>query len=218
MNKKVTIIAMSVVMLIIAVVIGCAPMQFVALKNPEVKTTTFNKVMVMTLLKNLNYLEPFEDEIVKMFNMSGIKAVSGLDYFNPMKQYKFPEMKAKIDSLGIQGVLFITVKKSNHQQYIPPSTTVMAYPGYYGFYDGFYPGFYGGWGFSADVVSTPGYWQTITDVDFNLYLYVNDATQAMWTAEASVEDPQSTSITAQRIAEKIIASWKKDGIIQVQTK
>ena len=218
MNKRVTIIAMSIVILIIAIVIGCAPMQFMAIKNPEVKTTTFNKVMVMTLIKKLNYLEPFEDEMVKMLNESGVKAVSGLDYFNPMKQYKFPDMKAKIDSLGIQGVLFITVKMSNHEQYVPPSTTVMGYPGYYGFYDGFYPGFYGGWGFSADVVSTPGYWETITDVDFNLYLYVNDGAQPLWTAQADVESPQSTSITAQRIAEKVIGSWKKLGIVQSQSK
>ena len=98
------------------------PLNLTTWKNPDLHSQV-SKVVVMPLFEKLEYLKPFEQNVVAMFRNKGLKSIGSLEFLNPGKKYEINEIKKKCDSLGADGILvFIYNGTEKTQSYVAPTT------------------------------------------------------------------------------------------------
>jgi hypothetical protein len=182
------------------------PVTLTSWKNND-DPAKVSKVVVMALFGKLEYTKPVEQSVAACFNKMGLKSIEALDFLNPTRKYEEAEIKAKMDSLGADGILVFTYKGTDvSKNYVPAS--------YYGYYGG--PWGYGGYGWGGGV-TYGGYWSTTKVVNIKASLYPTSTTTtkgALWTADITVTDPHYIDEAATNMAIKIFADFQKNGVIK----
>ena len=187
------------------------PLNLTTWKNPDLHAQV-SKVVVMPLFEKLEYLKPFEQNVVAMFRNKGLKAIGSLEFLNPGKKYEINEIKKKCDSLGADGILvFIYEGTDKTQSYVAPTTY---YNGYYGGYGGYWGGGYWGGGYYGAAVTTGGYWESTAVVKLTANLYVKGSKDPLWTGYINVTDPKYIDQAGQLVGGTICADWKKENLIK----
>jgi hypothetical protein len=187
------------------------PMTLTTWKNPD-NHSQVTKVAVMPLFEKLEYLKPFEQNVVSVFNNKGLKSIGSLDFLNPSKKYEINDVKKKCDSLGVDAILlFIYEGMDKTQSYVAPTTY---YNGYYGGYGGYWGGGYWGGGYYGATVTTGGYWETTAVFHLTAQLYVKGSKDPLWTGYLTVTDPTHIDQTGYMVGGTIFADWKKENLIK----
>ena len=172
-----------------------------------------------------------ESEVAKDFNERGVTATAASDMFQP-GQYdtdrdgkvddpNFREKAvAKLQELGFDAVMIITVKDVTKEERYVPGTVTYQPRSYYngGWYDTWNRGYgygYGGyWNTGYERIETPGY--TATDV--NAYLETNVYNLAddglAWAAQTNTINPQTLQDAAESYADKIVPAVIKSGVVR----
>lgn len=206
----------SVCLLVLAVlmVTSCdPPLTLTTWKNPDLKNQV-SKVVVMPMFEKIEYLKPFEQSVVSVFNNKGLKAIGSLGFLNPMKKYPINEIKSKCDSLGADAILvFIYEGMDKTESYVPPTTY---YNGYYGGYGGYWAGGYWGGGYYGATVTTGGYWASSSTFKLTAQLYVKGSKDPLWTGALQVTDPTHIDQTGYMVGSTIYSDWKKQNLIKVK--
>lgn len=172
-----------------------------------------------------------ESEVAKGFNQRGVTATAASDMFQPGQYDKDGDGKvddpafrskavAKLQELGFDGVMVITVKDVTKEERYVPGTVTYQPRSYYsgGWYDTWNRGYgygYGGyWNTGYDRVETPGY--TATDVnaylETNVYSLSDDG--LAWAAQTNTINPQTLQDAAESYADKIVPAVIKSGVVR----
>ena len=190
------------------------PLTLTTIKNPEINAQV-SKVAVMPLFEKLEYLKPFEQNVVSCFNSKGLKAIGSLEFLNPQKKYEINDIKRKCDSLGADAILlFIYEGTDKTESYIPPTTY---YTGYYGGYGGYWGGGYWGGGYYGATMTTGGYWETNSVVNLTAKLYVKGSKDPLWTGYIKVTNPKYIDQAGHMVGGTIFADWKKENLVKLYT-
>lgn len=179
-----------------------APVTLTSWKNPA-NNSQVSKVLVMAMFKKLEYVKPFEQATSAYFNTQGLKCIESLDILNPTVSYTSEQIRRKVDSLGVDGVLVVTYKGTDQSSTYVPAT-------YYGGFGGYWGGGYWGGG-----TVTGGYWSTTSTINLSAYLYTSSVKEgAAWTADITVTDMNYVDQAANSIAQDIYADWSKNGLLK----
>jgi hypothetical protein len=208
--KKPNVIFGTILIVMSLVIVSCAPVVHVTSWKNKEDPSKVSKIVVMALFGKLEYTKPVEQYVAAYFNSRGLKAIEALDFLNPTRKYEEAEIKAKLDSLGADGILVFTYKGTDlTKNYLPSS-----YYGYWGSPWGYGYPFWYGWG---GGLTSGGYWTTTKTVNLKASLYRTEAERskgALWTADIAVTDPGYIDQAATKVAEKIFTDWQANQLLK----
>ena len=190
--KKITTNFAAIMCIAILLLVSCStPIGITSWKNSK-SNAKVGKVVVLAMFDKLTYVQPFEEQLVSYFNSQNLKGIKALDFMDPFKQYTIDALKAKLDSVGADGLLLVSYKGTD----VSVNTTS-------GFYGG-YRGWYGGGG---------QVWTTSTvNLRAKLYEVKNDV--LVWSGDLTVTDPRDVTATSQQVAKTIFADWLKNNLLK----
>ncbi len=187
------------------------PLNLTTWKNPDLHSQV-SKVAVMPLFEKLEYLKPFEQNVVAVFRSKGLKSVGSLEFLNPSRKYAINDIKKKCDSLGCDAILTFSYEGTDKtESFVAPTTY---YTGYYGGYGGYWGGGYWGGGYYGATMTTGGYWETTAVVKVTANLYVKGSKDPLWTGYINVTNPKYIDQAGQMVGGTILADWKKENLVK----
>lgn len=205
--KKTTFIPALAVILTAFVLSACSPVTMTSWHNPkDAADFKIQTVVIWGMFDKLEYEKPFEEAVADYLSYKKVKAIPALSVLEPKKKYEYNELEEIFNKAGANCALIFTfagVDKS--EDYVPGTTTV--YPGYYYNYYNYYNYAWNGYWGGGAVVSTPGYWTTVTTVKLEANLYANANDELVYTANISITDPDDIRSAGYEIAKKIYSDW-----------
>ncbi len=200
--------------------------------SPKYTQQPMSKVVVFVVgAQNFIAEATVESEVAKDFNERGVTATAASDMFQPGQYDKDQDGKvddpnfrekaiAKLQELGFDAVMIITVKDVTKEERYVPGTVTYQPRSYYngGWYDTWNRGYgygYGGyWNTGYERIETPGY--TATDVNAYLETSVyNLADDGLaWAAQTNTINPQTLQDAAESYADKIVPAVISSGVIR----
>ncbi|MCC7501497.1 MAG: hypothetical protein IT229_03145 [Flavobacteriales bacterium] len=184
---------------------GCAPSTSIvqSWRDPEVSVAdgTYNKVLVVCLIKDETTRRIGEDHMVAFLNGHGVASYTL--FGDQLEKINEEGMNAKMVAGGVDAVMIMRlVDQSKEQTYVPGTT----YPSYYASPYGYY-------GYSYGYYSTPGYVQTTTIYTVESNLYSTRRGKLIWTGTTSTVDPSDLGRTVDDIMGTVYDRMKRDGLI-----
>ncbi len=192
---------------------SCTSTQIVASWHDEnTQPRQFKKILVIGMSQDVAARATVEDEVVYFLNLKGIPAVSASSLLAPERKIlkASPEVqKQKLNEEGIDGVLAISLLRTEDKtRYVQGNTydPVGYYGGYYGSFYTYYPQVYG-------TVYQPGYYVNTKDVYLETNLYDVATGKLLWSAQSETMDPQSIDELANSFARGLVSHLLKRKII-----
>jgi hypothetical protein len=179
------------------VLFSCTTVNLTSWKDPSISTQV-NKVFVLALFERLEFTTSFENNATSYLTSKGMQSLKSLDYFAPNQQFTVDELKAKLNSLGVDALLVFAPKGVDKSvNYTPPT--------YSGFYGGYRGGYYN---------VSPGYYSESSTYHIQANLYSVADEKLMWTGDLNTTDPGSVEAAVYEISKEIYQDWVKNQIIK----
>jgi hypothetical protein len=113
-----------IVSLFVLTVSSCATTSISFLSNPEIRLSSFKKIMIYAPFKDISWRKSMENYFVEEFEKNGRIAVSSVEIISPLKTYTDEEFNALLNNAGIDAVMAITVLDAyTDQAYVPQTST-----------------------------------------------------------------------------------------------
>lgn len=178
----------------------------------------FDKILVLTISKNLKSRTLFENTVVQYLGEEGINATNGLSVFTPvenLKEITEAEIERRIKAGGYDGVLVTSlidintrdVRVNNSTSYYP-----YMYGGYYGYgYGGFIHSNYN------YMYSIDSYREEKTYVMETRLYDVNEANKkeaVVWSGQSELVDPSGAESASKTYSNKLVKTLMDSGTVK----
>ncbi len=184
---------------------GCAPGTQIVTSWRDTDVTiqdgSYNKVLVICLLKDETTRRTGEDHMVRFMNGHGVASYRYLG--GDLQAINGAGMNERMVADGIDGVVIMRLVDQNKEQTYVPGTT---YPAYYASPWGYY-----GHGFG--YYSTPGYITTTTTYTVETNVYSTRRNGLIWTGTTTTVDPSSLEGTVDDVMQVVYDRMIRDGLI-----
>ena len=184
-------------------------------KKPGYTGKKFNDILVLAISDDLIKRSNVENAVVKKFTEYNIKSAAStnvLDYSSlevnkgKLDTNKIEEIKKKLQSLGYDGVIVISLLDVKQKtEYVPGQS-------YYGSY--YHAGFYNYWYGTYSVVNSPGYYVNKTSVYLETRLFDPATEDLLWAAQTESSDVKEMKDFSASFAEAITAKIIKDKAVK----
>ena len=164
-------------------------------KSPEAKFDSLKHIVVMGLIKDLEYRDAYEKEVSDALSKYGFKSSKALNVLNPAKKYTDEELPEIITSKGINGVLFLKYQGTKIEKVTAKGNT----------YTKIYKKFVGS-------SSSKKYIDEHKTVYMEISLFDAASGEVIWMGSAKTLDTDSPEDLAKSLAEELIRGFIKDGI------
>jgi hypothetical protein len=184
---------------------GCSPSTRIvqSWRDPEVTVVdgTYNKVLVISLLKDETTRRIGEDHMVAFMNGHGIASYT--IFGDQLEKINEEGMNQKMIDKGVDAVMIMRlVDRQKEQTYVPGST----YPSYYGSPYGYY-------GYSYGYYSTPGYVSTTTTYTVETNVYSTRRNKLIWSGTTTTVDPTDLGRSVDDVMQALWDRMQRDGFI-----
>lgn len=174
----------------------------------------FNKILVLTITKNLQSRTQFENTVVKYLSEEGINATNSLSVFSPVEDSKSLTKEAiaeRIKKGNYDGVLVTSLIDVNTQDVrVDNSAAYNPMPYAYGYRGYIYSGY-------GNMYAPDYYRQQKTYVlESRLYdVNIENPKEAIvWSGQSSLTDPYSSDSASKTYADKLVNTLIKSGTIK----
>ena len=176
----------------------------------------FDKVLVLTLSKNLKWGTLFENTVVQYLGEEGVNATNGLNVFTPVEDVSKlteEEIESRIKNGNYDAVLVTTLIDINTRDVQVNNTNYYPYMygGYYGYgYRGFIHSNY-------NYMYNQSYREEKTYVLETRLYDVNEANQreaVVWSGQSEMVDPSGAETASKAYADKLVNSVIESGTIK----
>lgn len=200
--------------MIALVMSGCSSgTKFVSVwRNPDFENTSLKNVLVIGVAGKKAQRTMYESTLTRRFEQAGVQAFeSGKMISSPDTLTKQAVVKA-VQDRGIEAVLVTRVLAvTEEESYVPPTTTVHAYPGwgrpYYGNYWNYYR-------YGYDVVTTPGYTTRDVKVVLETNLYDAASETLVWSGQSVTFNPSSINDVIEPVTKKLVKQMVDSGVLR----
>ncbi len=192
---------------------GCSSSRITySWKSDSVPVKTYNKIIVVALIKNndLAMREKMEAHLVGDLSEHGYTVISSLKEYGPKSFENISEQEAisKLKSSGVDAVVTIVLlDKKREQYYVPGRVFYSPYTIYQRRFWGYYSTIY-------DRIYSPGYYQVDTRYFWESNFYEGENRELLYSAQTKSFDPASTETLAHQYGKLIVADMAKNGIIK----
>lgn len=164
------------------------------------------RVLVIGISEKDTTRRLFEDHFSEELEDRDVHAVASYEHLPGGERMTEQAIRAvlseqKLDALVVTRL----VKVEQEQRYVPPQSHVI--PG------GYYGGWYGYYGVGYDVVTSPGYWQTVTIVKLETHLYDAGSKDLLWAAQSETFQPSSSEDTIESVTKAVTRRMADDGVL-----
>jgi hypothetical protein len=119
-------------------------------------------------------------------------------------------IKSKIESMGFDGVVVVSLlDKKDRQQYVPGYTYYA--PNHYYLSPGY--GFYGYWYPTYEVVQSQGYYVNQTDIFLETTLFDLKTEELLWSAETETVNPSNIKSLASSYSYSVVNKMVDDRVV-----
>ncbi len=174
----------------------------------------FDKILVLTISKNLKSRTLFENTVVEYFAEEGINATNSLSVFTPvekMEDLTEDEIEARIKKGNYDGVLVTTLVDVNTQDVQVNNTSY--YPMSYGYGYGYRSFIYSGYG----NMYQPDYYRQQKTYVLESRLYdvtKSDAKEGVvWSGQSELTDPSGSESASKKYSDTLVKTLIESGII-----
>ncbi len=192
---------------------SCATSMKYTWKKENYEGKKFNKILVMTITKNLKSRTLFENTVVEYLAEEGINATNSLSLFPPVESREKlteEEIEARIKKGDYDAVLVTTLVDVNTQDVLVNNGPYYPMPYGYGYRGYIYSGYY--------HYYEPDYYrqQKTYVLESRLYdLSESDAKKAIvWSGQSELTDPSSSESASKRYSDTLVKTLIESGIIK----
>ena len=184
--------------------------------KPEFEGKKFDKILVLTISKNLKSRTLFENTVVKYLAEDGINATNSLSVFTPvekMEDLSEDVIEARIKEGNYDGVLVTTLIDINTQD-VRVNNNTSYYPMSYGYGYGYRSFIYSGYGHMYD---NDYYRQQKTYVlESRLYdVSESDPKEAVvWSGQSELTDPSGSESASKRYSDTLVKTLVESGTVK----
>jgi hypothetical protein len=186
-------------------------------KKPAYSGKKFSNLLVIAVSNDIVKRSSMENSLTSSLKKSKITATASNTVFPPetlslnangkVDETKKAEIKSKIESMGFDGVVVVSLLDiKDKQTYVPGSSYYM--PNHYYLSPGY--GFYGYWYPSYEVVSSPGYYVNQKDIFLETALFDLKTEELLWSAESETANPSSIKSLASSYSNAIVSRMISD--------
>ncbi len=101
---------------------GCASTDMTSFKDPSYASTSFDRILVVANLSNLDWRQQIESRLVQEFQEKGIFAMKGMDLFPPTRTLTDDQKISLLTENKIDSYILIDVGETGTQQVYIPQT------------------------------------------------------------------------------------------------
>ena len=176
----------------------------------------FDKILVLTITKNLKSRTLFENTVVENLAEGGVNASSSLSVFTPvekMEDLSEDEIEARIKKGNYDGVLVTTLVDINTQD-VRANSTTSYYPMSYGHGYGYRSFIYSGYGHMYE----PDYYREQKTYVLESRLYdvsESDPKEAVvWSGQSELVDPSGSDSASKTYSDILVKTLLESGTIK----
>ena len=174
-----------------------APTTLTSWTDPAFKGKRVKKVMVLAMVKNIDFRKAYENQIALNLTKEGVDAVNSLTVFNFEKKYSAEELGRTLQDGNYDGLLIVKYLETDVNKRIHPTVA---------FYD-----FY--WG-GTSVFSRPGYYESHKTVKMEVSLFSPKSKTPIWYATTKTQDASDIEDLSSSLAKEVTADIKESGFIK----
>lgn len=161
-------------------------------------TGQFKKVLVVALIKDLEFRKAYENNLVSVLKENGVTGVASLNQLPYDKQISKSELEKVVTDGGYDGLLIM--------QYQGTKTTNEINYSYYDYYSRWYSGY-------------PGtYIESHKTVKMESRLFSADKKKPVWVGQTKTIDAYSAGELAKSVADEIVANLQSENLIKTVKK
>jgi hypothetical protein len=199
--RKISILAVA-----LALAIACGtPTSFISTwKAPDAQPLQFHKILAVAFVNNEGQRRSAEDRLVA--NITKVEAIPAYKILSTADMKDEDVAKAKIEGLGIDGVVTLRFLGSKEKlEYVPGTTT-------YG--PTYYQPFWGYYGYATPMMYDPGYYTTTNLVRVETNIYSLAGEKLLWSGHSETSDPTSLDDLIDSIARATANELRNEGMIK----
>ncbi len=202
-------IALSALILVILVIMGCASTQLVqSWQEPAFGDKPLEKILVLGVFENDLNRRLYEDGVVKALEKENRVGITGYSLMPNTSDYdEKEEIRAAVAKTGADAVMLATLLGVEKEEtYLPPTVTYQPSMG-------FRHGMYDYYAVSYERVIDPGYTITNTIVKLEITVFSVKTEKMIWAGATRSFNPKSGSKLVTETAELITKDMKKVGLL-----
>lgn len=204
-------------LLVITLLWSCSTTIKYTWTKESFKGKTFDKVLVITLTKNLKSRTLFENTVAELLNEEGINATNGLKVITPVEDAKKlteDEIGERIKAGGYDAVLVTTLIDVNTRDVQVNN---------YNYYPYIYGGRYG-YGYNSFIYSSYNYMWNDQYREEKTYvletrLYdvneTNPKEAVVWSGQSELVDPSGSDSASKMYSNKLVKTLMESGTIKI---
>ncbi len=173
-------------------------------RDPEAQPLAFKKILVVAFVNDEGQRRSAEDRIVA--NIKRAEAVPSYRILSLKELKDNDASRAKVDQLGIDGVVtFRVLGKDEKLEYVPGTS-------YYG--PSYYQPFWGYYGYAGPMMYDPGYYTTtqIIRAETAIFDYRNE--KLIWTGHSETTDPMSLADLIDSVSGAVAKELAAEGLVK----
>jgi hypothetical protein len=174
-----------------------APTYVTSWVDPNFKGKQVKKVMVIALVKDVDYRRAYENNLTYELAKENITAISSLAILNFQKKYSNEEIGEILQNGNYDGLITIKYLETDIKKRIRPAVTFVDY-------------YWGG----VSVFSRPGYVEKHKIVKMEVSLFSPKSKTPIWYATTKTRDATDINDLASSIADEITSNLKENGFVK----
>jgi hypothetical protein len=205
-------------MLLLALIVSaCTPPQQMLnswVNREALPAGPFSTIFVLAITQNKAAQYAVENQLGKLFNSRGKKAVKSIDIFSvgftENEQRTKEQMADAIKKAGCDAVFIVTLLDVKTEETYQPGTTYIppTYEGYGSFY-----GYYGYYNHQFPVVYEQGYYTTDKTYFLETNFYDLSTDKLLWSIQSDAYNPSSLESWFNGYSKLLLKQLKKEGLI-----
>jgi hypothetical protein len=174
-----------------------APTTVTSWSDPVFKGKSVKKVMVLAMVKNVDFRKAYENQIALDLTKEGVDAVNSLAVFNFEKKYSAEELGRTLQDGNYDGLLVVKYLETDVNKRIHPSVA-------------FYDYYWGG----TSTFSRTGYYESHKTVKMEVSLFSPKSKTPIWYATTKTWDASDIDDLSSSLAKEVTADIKESGFIK----
>jgi len=195
MKKKSVLIKLILIAFFSTVIFSCTAPTYLTSWKDATYNKKFTKVLVVALIKDLEYRKAYENHLVSALKSSGVSAATSLT----LLPYNEPVTKSDLDKLvtdgKYDGLMILKYKGTK--------TTDVVRSGYYDYYSDWY-----------GYQSGPAYIEHHQTVKMENILFSVEQKKAVWAGQTKTLNAWNADELAKSVSDEIILSLKEEKMIK----
>jgi len=200
--------------LFLVIITACTPPQQVLnswVNREALPKGPYKSIFILALVQNNQSKVYFENEMAKLINSRGQKAVKSCDVFTPAflgsDSLNAEKVVRAVKESGCDAVFIIALLDVKTEETYQPETTYYPTEAYYGSYFRYYGHYY-------QEVTEPGYYTTEKTYYLETNFYDAESETHLWSVHSDAYNPTSLESMFHDYSKMITAQLKKEGLIK----